>query len=66
MGYSKFEKLPKVFMVLFQKLQGPKGLLEPVSVRIVEALTLEPPGSQYLSPPQQTGLRRVHVHCLQP
>lgn len=65
MGYPKFEKLRKVFMVLSQKLQGPKGLLEPISVRIGEALIHEPPGSQYLSPPQQTGLRRVHVHCLQ-
>lgn len=66
MGYSKFKKLREAFMVLFQKLQGPKGLLDPVSVRIVEALIYEPPDSPYLPPPQQTGLRRVHVHCLRP
>lgn len=66
MRYSKFEKLRKVFMVLFQKLQGPKGLLDLVSVRIVEALVYEPPDSQYLLLPLQTGLQRVHAHCLQP
>lgn len=44
MGYSKFEKLREIFVVLFQKLQGPKSLLDFVSMRIFEALVYETSG----------------------